>query len=300
MANPYLSVLRTPGAARFAVAGFVGRMPMSMMTLAVLLVVQHRTGSYALAGLGQCRDDGLHAGAAPLIGRLVDRRGQSAVVPGMLFVFLGGVALLDVSAFLDAPTPFLFAGAIVAGFGQVPYTSLVRSRWAHLLSADHARLSTALALESVADEAIYVTGPVLVTVLAVVDPLLGPLVAAVLALAGTAVFLGAGDTEPPFSRGRRGKPAWRYPGLWVVVGSSLMFGTVFGTLEVSMVAFAQRHGAAGLSGVCSGSSPSAACWPGSGTAAARGAEACPPATGSRWPRSRSAACPPCSSRRCRG
>lgn len=249
MPNAYVSVLRTPGAARFWFGGFVGRMPMSMLTIAVLLVVRDRTGSYAVAGTASAAAALTQAAVSPLLGRLADRRSQSSVLPGLLVLFLLGLALLDLDARLEGPVALLFLASVLAGAGLVPFSSFVRTRWAHLLTGNESYLSTALALESVADETIYVVGPVLVTALAAIDPLLGPIAAAALALIGAAVFLAARDTEPPSDEHGSGGAAWRIPGLWVVAIASFALGAVFGSLEVSMVAFAQREGAPGLSGL---------------------------------------------------
>ena len=248
MTNPYVSVLRTPGAARFFVGGFVGRMPMSMLTIAVLLVVRDQTGSYAVAGVASAAAALTQAAVSPLLGRLADRRSQSTVLPGLLGLFLLGLTVLDVTALVDGPVVGLFVGAVLAGAGLVPFSSFVRARWASLLTGDESGTSTALALESVVDETIYVVGPILVATLAAVDPLLGPIAAAVLAVVGTLVFLAARDTEPAADAHGSGGAAWRVPGLWVVVGASFALGAVFGSLEVSMVAFSQREGAPGLSG----------------------------------------------------
>lgn len=164
MTNPYRSVLRTPGAIPFVLAGFVGRMPMSMMSIAVLLVVRHQTGSYGLAGAASAAHTLTQAAMTPLVGRLVDRMGQSFVLPKLLSLFLVGISLLTIATAPSAPVWLLFAGAIIAGAGQLPYSSLVRTRWTHLLGTSP-ELSTAFALESAADEAIFVLGPLLVTAL---------------------------------------------------------------------------------------------------------------------------------------
>ncbi len=50
MLSPYRAVLATPGAKLWSVAGFVARMPISMVTLAIVLLIAGRTGSYGLAG----------------------------------------------------------------------------------------------------------------------------------------------------------------------------------------------------------------------------------------------------------
>ncbi len=251
MTSPYRSVLRTPGALRFAVSGFVGRFPMAMMTIAILLVVRHRTGSYGLGGAASAAHTLTQAAMTPLVGRLVDRYGQSTVIPRLLAVFLGGIAVLTVAAAAHAPVWLLFAGAVIAGAGQLPYPSLVRSRWTYLL-ASHDQLSTALALESAADEAIFIIGPVVVTALSVWDPLASPLLAGALALCGTLVFVGARSSEPPRFAAESGSGAWRIPAMWVLIVSSVLIGVVFGSVEVSVIAFAQRRGAGGLAGLLLG------------------------------------------------
>ena len=251
MTNPYRSVLRTPGALRFAVSGFVGRVPMAMMTIAILLVVRHRTGSYGLGGAASAAHTLTQAAMTPVVGRLVDRYGQSVVVPRLLAVFLAGIAVLTIAAATHAPVAVLFAGAVVAGAGQLPYPSLVRSRWTYLLVSS-TQLSTALALESAADEAIFIIGPVVVTALSAWDPLVAPLLAGALALAGTVAFVGARSSEPPPFAVESGTAAWRIRAMWVLITSSVLIGVVFGNVEVAVIAFAQRHGASGLAGLLLG------------------------------------------------
>src|SRR6185503_14250729 len=46
MLDPYRRVLSRPGAALFSATGLVARMPISMMTLAIVLLVTAETGSY--------------------------------------------------------------------------------------------------------------------------------------------------------------------------------------------------------------------------------------------------------------
>src|SRR3978361_995769 len=124
-------------------------MPMSLLTIPVLLVVRARTGSYAVAGAASAAAALTQAAVSPLLGRLADRRSQSAVLPGLLGLFLLGLTILDLTALTDGPVAGLFLGAVLAGAGLVPFSSFVRARWAHLLSGDESSTSTALALESV-------------------------------------------------------------------------------------------------------------------------------------------------------
>jgi MFS family permease len=226
-------------------------MPMSMMTIATLLVVKHATGSYGVAGAASAAGTLSQAAATPLVGRLVDRRGQSAVLPRLLVLYLSGVALLVSAAAAKAPLGLLFLGAVLAGAGQLPYPSLVRTRWSYLLG-ESPDLSTALALESAADEVIFIVGPVLVTGLATVTTLLAPVVAGILALLGTVPFLAARASEPPPAPTATRVAAWRIPGMWVLIGTGILLGVIFGGFEVDLVAFAQRHHAPGMSGVLLG------------------------------------------------
>jgi MFS family permease len=224
---------------------------MSMMTLAVLLVVRHRTDSYALAGAASAAHTLTQAFITPFVGRLSDRLGQSKVLPKLLLIFLTGICLIVGAAAARGPVWLLFAGSIIAGAGQLPYPSLLRTRWAHLLGSSP-ELSTAMALESAADEAIFVMGPLLVTALSAVDTLLAPIVAGLLALLGTVPFVAARASEPPPRSAANSTAAWRIPALWVLILGGGFVGTVFGCLDVSMVAFAQKHGHAGLAGALLG------------------------------------------------
>jgi MFS family permease len=226
-------------------------MPMSMMTIAVLLVVRHRTDSYALAGAASAAHTLTQAVITPFVGRLADRLGQSKVLPKLLVIFLTGIALIVGSAATRGPVWLLFAGAVIAGAGQLPYTSLLRTRWAHLLGSSP-QLSTAMALESAADEAIFVMGPLIVTALSAVDTLLAPIVAGLLALLGTVPFVAARASEPPPRAAGSITAAWRIPALWVLILGGGFVGTVFGCTDVAMVAFAQKNGHAGLAGALLG------------------------------------------------
>ncbi len=264
--SPYRKVLRTPGALRFAASGFVGAFPMAMMTIAIVLVVRHRTGSYGIAGAASAAHTLTQASVTPLVGRLVDRYGQSAVLPRLLALFLAGIAIITVAAAAHAPTGVLFLGAVIAGAGQPPFPSLVRARWTHLLGNGEG-LSTALALESSADEAIFIVGPAIVTALAAWTTLAAPLLAAALGLGGAVVFLGAKSSEPPPFANDFETGAWRIPAMWVVIVSSVLVGVVFGSVEVAVIAFAQHHHASGLAGLLLGlialGSMSAGLWYGS-------------------------------------
>src|SRR4051812_49124348 len=49
--SPYRALFAAPGSKGFAAAGFVGRMPLSMMGIGVVTMISQLTGRYGLAGM---------------------------------------------------------------------------------------------------------------------------------------------------------------------------------------------------------------------------------------------------------
>jgi predicted MFS family arabinose efflux permease len=128
---------------------------------------------------------------------------------------------------------------------------MIRVRWTHLLRGSH-RLPTALAMESVVDEFVFIVGPVLVTFLSTTGHATSGVVTAfTLATVGSLLFAAQRRTEPPPAphEHRNGPSAMRTNGLRVlfVVGAAL--GAILGCLEITLVAFADEMGVKSLSGV---------------------------------------------------
>ncbi|MDW5598118.1 MFS transporter [Conexibacter stalactiti] len=247
--SPYADILRVPGARAFVGAGFVARLPMAMLGLGTVLLVREATHSYGLAGAVGATIAVANAIGAPQIGRLVDRFGQRRVLLPALFIHIAGVIALIAVAQLNAPRPAYFAAAFLTGVAFPSFGSLVRSRWAMLLRGSP-RLQTAYALESVLDELVFTFGPVLVTLLATaLSPAFGLATGVGFLLVGGLSFAAQRATEPPLSpRGERTGSAIRAPGLLVLAFVMIGLGGVFGTIEVSMVAFAEQHGREALTG----------------------------------------------------
>jgi len=266
--NPYSQLLAIKGTRGFVSAGFVGRLPMSMMGLGTVLLVQSSTGSYGVAGAVAACLAIASSSAAPLVGRWIDRLGQARVLLPSLAVHTVGLLTLLAAAHWRTPRWSLFATATITGIAIPPVSSCVRARWA-LVAPDTARLQVAYALESVLDEVIFIVGPVLVTLLAAAaSPAVA--VASTLAFVATGVltFAAQRGTEPaPSARpaagraattgpaddsgnraDRRRRSAIGVPGVRVVVTAFVAMGAVFGALEVSMVAFAGEQGTRGAAG----------------------------------------------------
>ncbi len=91
----YADLFRVPGVRAALAASVVGRLPIGMAMLAILLFLQDRTGSFALAGAASALYVLGLGLVAPFLGRMIDRLGPrrvlsvSAVIyPGMLLALV--------------------------------------------------------------------------------------------------------------------------------------------------------------------------------------------------------------------
>lgn len=252
-ARGYGSLLRTPGARPFTAAALLGRMPISMLGIGTVLLVEDRRGSYALAGVVSAAYALGLAALGPLGSRLVDRLGQRRVLPAALVVSAAGILALVLLAGSDAPAWSLVAVAGVTSLAPSQLGSCVRARWSATLAAvgRSAEVQRAYAWEAVVDEVVFVLGPLLVVTGALVDPAVGLGLALLLCVAGTSWLVAQRSTEPPVLTvaGHRGRSALRERGVPVLVLSLVFVGVLFGTVEVSMVAFAEERGSTSGAGL---------------------------------------------------
>lgn len=256
----YLTVWRLPSAPVLLVAGFAGRLPSAMVPLALLLLVQRQTGSYAVAGLASATYGIAMAVMAPVLGRLADRRGprvvllvESVAYPVLLLV-LATVVLTSTS------TAAVLGASAAAGMSTPLVSGTVRALWSRV---DPAVRPTAYALDATTTELVFVAGPTTVAVLTLLaSPVAAIAVAGVLTVLGTLgiAFSGAMRAWQPAVpvqqggvRGQGGQRSLfatvRVPGMprVLVSGTALMLG--FGAIEVAVPAFAEAAGSPGLSGV---------------------------------------------------
>jgi MFS family permease len=182
-----------------------------MIGIGLTLMIQRLYGNYALAGGVSAVLTVANAIGAPLMGRLIDRYGQSFVGRPLIGAFTLSVTGLAALSLAHAPGWALCLVAVAAGASSFPTGSLSRSRWSHLLDRP-ADVQTAFSIEAVFDDAAFVFGPSLATLLATsVNPIAGVAAAALFLLVGGLGFLAQRDTEPPV-RGAGSSPAKRRAG----------------------------------------------------------------------------------------
>jgi predicted MFS family arabinose efflux permease len=253
-ATGYRSLLRTPGAAAFFLAAAVGRVGTAMTGLGLLWLLHARTGSYGTAGLAVAGFAFAEALVGPQLARLIDRFGQTRVLPCCLVAHGAAIA-----AVLASSTPAAQIAAATCAGAVVPQLgALSAARWVYLLRGERAgELPTAFSLESLANATAYLLGPVLVTSLgAAGDTVLASAIAAGLILGGGAALAAQRHTAPRPAHERVGparastgpvtkRRTLRQPAFVLLALLNLAIGLYFGTMQVSVSAFAVGHGMPG-------------------------------------------------------
>jgi predicted MFS family arabinose efflux permease len=244
------SLTSSPGALRLTVVSVLARLPMAMLSIGLLVHTQHLTGSLAAAGVVAGAYAVSLGVGGPLLGRLVDRRGQTTVLVAGAGV--AGAALAATAALpTGAPLGALIVLAVVVGMGAPPVGACMRTLLPAVV-ADREALRAAYAAESAAIELTWISGPPLVLAVAVAWSTGAALaVAGVVLVAGTAVFAAepasrAWRPAPSPSRPRGG--SLRAPAMRTLVLVLLALGVVFGAVEVAVVGAADGLGSSAAAG----------------------------------------------------
>jgi MFS family permease len=250
--NKYVEFVRQPDVARLLLVALLTRMPVGMIGFAMLMFLRESLGTFALAGAAVGINFISMAAVAPVLGRIIDRRG-----PRTLLIVTGTVQPLALaatlaSAKLGLPFAFVAVSAALAGMFASPITTLTRTAWRHRFEREDDR-RTAFALDAVMIEINFTLGPALM--------------AAILATAGaTAAFSTAIAAVVVAVLIFLGSPAMRYfkrsdsgerhmlgpltePRLLIVFFATFGATVCFGLLEVGYPAYATALGAPPFAGV---------------------------------------------------
>lgn len=235
-------------------ASALGRLPIGLTGLAILLLVQLRTDSFAQGGAAAgCYVVGLSL-LAPGLGRMIDRYGPRRILAASAFLFPASLVALVVSVEQRALTAAL-AFSAAAGASFPPITVCVRTYFRRRLG-DDPLLGAAYSAESVLIELIFIVGPMLVALfVAYASATAAVLFAAACGCIGTLLFLRtqalrSWHIEARTSRSLLGPLAEaRFPALIAVV---LLFSSAFGFMEIGVTAYATMKSSAALAGVLLG------------------------------------------------
>src|SRR4051812_12454517 len=261
----YATVLRAPHAARTFGAALVGRFSYGVVFLSMVLAITRSTGSYAVAGIFMALFGLTSALLSPLRAALVDRYGLRKALPPMTLTYALLLTVVAATTWRSGtPAPLLWMLGAAAGSFTSPLGPIMRTLWRDMLDGD--LLHRAFSLDTVAEELLYVTGPLLAGACAAFAlPALGVAVSAVLVLTGALLLL-ASPAVPVAQQGTDGRPEsaepetpaeqapaagsrWRQSLAAVrsqpaVVGPVLVsagVGMCLGAVNLLVVAFAGRH-----------------------------------------------------------
>lgn len=185
-AASYAVVLRPPHAARTFGMALVGRSSYGVVFLSLVLAVARITGSYATAGVVIALFGLASSLLSPFRARLIDRYGPRTVLPPMAVLYaLLLAAMAAVTWQSGAPRVLLWILAAACGACTPPLGPLMRTLWAVMIP-DRDLLQRAYSLDTVAEELLFVTGPLVAGLFAAyANPALGVAVSAGLLLTGS-------------------------------------------------------------------------------------------------------------------
>jgi MFS family permease len=246
MLNRYRCAFARPGSAAFSGAGFVARFAIAIYPIALVLIVSGRTGEYGFAGVvSGCYVLG-GAFGNPVAGKLVDRLGQHRVLVPFLLAHVAVTVLFATLVTTHAPLWTLPVPAVGMGFTLLNIGALIRARWSYVWADADGRRATAYSVESILDEVIFVLGPLTATLLATHTHALVTLgFALALVGAGSVWLTRQRATEPPVrvrEVGIHHAFILRHKGMALIAIVMVFMGAVFGSAEVTMVAFCGQHG----------------------------------------------------------
>jgi MFS family permease len=253
---PIGTLLRVPGFARLFLASMAGRLPASALGLVLILHLRHLTGSFAAGGAVAGAYALANGVTAPVLGRLVDRRGQGPILVPAALVSAAAIVAAALLPHGVAIAPAI-ALAALAGATFPPLGPCLRTLWPAMLGDDPGRMHAAFSLEAAALEATYIVGPV------VIAGALGAWSTPAAMLACAALLLGGVLAFCAHAVSRAWRPAHAGHGLGAAgaLHSSgvrtlmvvfALLGATFGSIEIAVPVAAEAAGHAGAAGLLLG------------------------------------------------
>lgn len=251
----YRALLRIVGPAYIVVA-FLGRIPLAMSQLGVLVLVSSTTGRYGLGGAAAGILAVANAVGSPLAGALADRMGQRPILLVQSIVGAAGLTGIVLVTDPQASRTAILMMAAVAGMAIPQVGPLARVRWRPITKdeGDQRRLvDAAFSYEGAADEASFVLGPATIGVLAIVAEPAGALLAAAVLLAVFGSWFAIHPTSALVARrsstGGAGTGALWTAAFAVLVLAQGYIGIVFGSVQTGSTVLATAEGRPALAGL---------------------------------------------------
>jgi MFS family permease len=232
-------------------AALLGRLPSAVAPVTIVLAVHDLSGSYAAAGLASACYAVAAGLAGPALGRLIDRRGQTAVLPACAVVSSAGWVGIAVAT--SNGMAVVLGCCALAGAFQPPLASCMRALWPALVREPEGR-EAAYALESTSQELLYISGPLLLAgVVGVASPRVAAAAWATFGLAGTLLFAAGPPSRARSARETRSRRHWAGAladaGIRWLLAIKVVWMISVGMLLVAVAAFCGRRGSGADVGV---------------------------------------------------
>jgi MFS family permease len=242
-------VVATRSIALLFAVSYLARVPVTAITLGLILVLRESGHGYDLVGLATgVYVVGLSV-TAPVAGRLADRFGAPLVF--LCGAPLCAIGLLGLVAGADTlPVRALLALSALAGAALPPLGALTRGLMTPLLTEE--RRTRLFAIDATAQELCFIGGPlVLAGLVAVGSASQALVVIAAMLTAGAVLYWRVASRLPRTSTAgvrERGPAPWRYGGLRALLTVTVLVGAMFGAIELSIAAALEDHGSRDLAG----------------------------------------------------
>ncbi|GAA2086588.1 MFS transporter [Aeromicrobium tamlense] len=248
----------------FVAVAFLGRIPLAMSQMGVLMLVAQATGKYGIAGATAGALAVASAIGSPFFGAAADRIGQRPVV--LTQSILGAIGLVTVVYAADhgVSSGTLIVIAAATGLVMPQVGPLARVRWRPVLAlrVSEGRIRSdevdrfvdlAFSYEGAGDEASFVLGPALVGILGVLIGADGALLAAAALLLVFGSWFAVHRTAALVPRGSEHAPThgvrmWTSAFIVLAVAVFLM-GTFFGSIQAGSTVLATQQGHPDVAGL---------------------------------------------------
>ena len=240
--DKYRQAFHGNSAWQFSTAGFIARMPISMVGIGVLMYVQAERESYTIAGALSATIAISAAIGGPASSRLVDRLGQHRILPIQIFFILFSSIALIILIPTDVSVIYLFFFAILSGLANPSIGALVRARWTALLKTGPI-LITAFSIESIIDELIFILGPTVAATTSVqIHPAAPQIIAGILLTIGGLWLASMRSSEPEIHshHNQHRRPVIFTNNLSYIWVIHFAAGGFFGAMEMGIIAFTEK------------------------------------------------------------
>lgn len=248
MLEPYRTLWTTQAVVPALTAVFVSALPIGMAGLAIILSVQHWTGSLQLAGLLAGVFSAGNAAGLLLQGRLLGRWSPPLVIMITGLISAVGFALLIMAGYAGSIPVIMIILVAVCGVTVPAITTAVRA-WLPQVVPDDAGRTAGYALLAVLFQAAILVGPMLVSLALVIAlPAAGLGLIALLMITSACLFRYAVRTRRTVQRPGPVEPGWWRHGLGWLLAVNGGAGLAMGVSAVAVPGVMTAAGVAVLAG----------------------------------------------------